>query len=94
MSIPHHNPLRIDLHCQPDSMSPVASAWAHVTRADLAETNVDGGAGAIGRPLGASSARIMTTLVNAPKQRGRRYGLQTMCEGSGMANATIIERLD
>ena len=47
----------------------------------------------IGHPLGASGARIMTTLVNALEQRGGRYGLQTMCEGGGMANATIIERL-
>ncbi len=61
--------------------------------ADLSKTNVNGGAIAIGHPLGASGARIMTTLVNALEQRGGRYGLQTMCEGGGMANATIIERL-
>ena len=71
----------------------LALAWAHDTGADLAKTNVDGGAIAIGHPLGASGARIMTTLVNALEQRGGRYGLQTMCEGGGMANATIIERL-
>jgi acetyl-CoA acyltransferase len=71
----------------------LALAWAHDTGADLAQTNVDGGAIAIGHPLGASGARIMTTLVNALEQRGARYGLQTMCEGGGMANATIIERL-
>jgi acetyl-CoA acyltransferase len=59
----------------------------------LARTNVNGGAIAIGHPLGASGARIMTTLVNALEQRGGRYALQTMCEGGGMANATIIERL-
>ena len=75
------------------SMSPVASAWAADTGADLAKTNVNGGAIAIGHPLGASGARIMTTLVNALEQRGGRYGLQTMCEGGGMANVTIIERL-
>ena len=57
------------------------------------KTNVNGGAIAIGHPLGASGARIMTTLVNALEQRGGRYGLQTMCEAGGMANATIIERL-
>ncbi len=57
------------------------------------KTNVNGGAIAIGHPLGASGARLMTTLVNALEQRGGRYGLQTMCEGGGMANATIIERL-
>ena len=68
-------------------------AWAHDTGADLAKTNVNGGAIAIGHPLGASGARIVTTLVNALEQRGGRYGLQTMCEGGGMANATIIERL-
>jgi acetyl-CoA acyltransferase len=68
-------------------------AWAHDTGADLAKTNVNGGAIAIGHPLGASGARIMTTLVNALHQRGGRYGLQTMCEGGGMANVTIIERL-
>ena len=68
-------------------------AWAHDTGADLAKTNVNGGAIAIGHPLGASGARIMTTLVNALEQRGGRYGLQTMCEGGGMANATFIERL-
>jgi acetyl-CoA acyltransferase len=54
---------------------------------------VNGGAIAIGHPLGASGARIMTTLVTALAQRGGRYGLPTMCEGGGMANATIIERL-
>jgi hypothetical protein len=70
-----------------------ACAWAHDTGADLAKTNVNGGAIAIGHPLGASGARIMTTLVNALEQRGGRYGMQTMCEGGGMANATIIERL-
>ena len=55
--------------------------------------NVHGGAIALGHPLGASGARVMTTLVNALEQRGGRYGLQTMCEGGGLANATIIERL-
>jgi acetyl-CoA acyltransferase len=73
--------------------APIVLAWAHDTGADLAKTNVNGGAIAIGHPLGASGARIMTTLVNALEQRGGRYGLQTMCEGGGMANATIIERL-
>jgi acetyl-CoA acyltransferase len=69
------------------------SAWAHDTGADLATTNVNGDAIPTGHPLGAGGARIMTTLVNTPPQCGGRYGLQTMCEGSGMANATIIERL-
>jgi hypothetical protein len=69
------------------------NAWAQDTGADLAKTNVNGGAIAIGHPLGASGARIMTTLVNALEQHGKQYGLHTMCEGGGMANSTIIERL-
>ena len=68
-------------------------ARAKDTGASLAKTNVNGGAIAIGHPKGASGARIMTTMVNALEQRGGRYALQTMCEGGGMANATIIERL-
>jgi acetyl-CoA acyltransferase len=76
---------------------PVVLAWAKDVDGErtgiLERTNVNGGAIAIGHPLGASDARIMTTLVNALEQRGGRYALQTMCEGGGMANATIIERL-
>ena len=83
----------IDLFEVNEAFAPVVLAWANDTGADLAKTNVNGGAIAIGHPLGASGARIMTTLVNALEQRGGRYGLQTMCEGGGMANATIIERL-
>ncbi|BBX92997.1 thiolase family protein [Mycolicibacterium boenickei] len=83
----------IDLFEVNEAFAPVVLAWAHDTGADLSKTNVNGGAIAIGHPLGASGARIMTTLVNALEQRGGRYGLQTMCEGGGMANATIIERL-
>ncbi|MFN3007551.1 thiolase family protein [Mycolicibacterium wolinskyi] len=83
----------IDLFEVNEAFAPVVLAWAANTGADLAKTNVNGGAIAIGHPLGASGARIMTTLVNALEQRGARYGLQTMCEGGGMANATIIERL-
>jgi acetyl-CoA acyltransferase len=83
----------IDLFEVNEAFAPVVLAWAHDTGADLAKTNVNGGAIAIGHPLGASGARIMTTLVNALEQRGDRYGLQTMCEAGGMANATIIERL-
>ena len=79
------------------AFAPVALAWAKdVDREQtgiLERTNVNGGAIAIGHPLGASGARIMTTLVNALEQRGGRYGLQTTCEGGGMANATIIERM-
>jgi acetyl-CoA acyltransferase len=83
----------IDLFEVNEAFAPVVLAWAASTGADLAKTNVNGGAIAIGHPLGASGARIMTTMVNALHQRGGRYALQTMCEGGGMANATIIERL-
>jgi acetyl-CoA acyltransferase len=83
----------IDLFEVNEAFAPVVLAWAKDTGADLEKTNVNGGAIAIGHPLGASGARIMTTLVNALEQRGGRYGLQTMCEGGGMANAAIIERL-
>ncbi|MEB3062446.1 thiolase family protein [[Mycobacterium] zoologicum] len=84
----------IDLFEVNEAFAPVVLAWAAETGADLAKTNVNGGAIAIGHPLGASGARLMTTLVNALRHNGKRYGLQTMCEGGGMANATIIERLD
>jgi acetyl-CoA acyltransferase len=83
----------IDLFEVNEAFAPVVLAWAADTGADPAKTNVNGGAIAIGHPLGASGARIMSTLVNALDQRGGRYGLQVMCEGGGMANATIIERL-
>jgi len=83
----------IDLFEVNEAFAPVVLAWARDTGADLRRTNVNGGAIAIGHPLGASGARIMTTLVNALAQRDGRYALQTMCEGGGMANATIIERL-
>ncbi|BBX82353.1 thiolase family protein [Mycolicibacterium aubagnense] len=83
----------IDLFEVNEAFAPVVLAWAADIGADLAKTNVNGGAIAIGHPLGASGARIMSTLVNALDQRGGRYGLQVMCEGGGMANATIIERL-
>ncbi|GAS92047.1 thiolase family protein [Mycolicibacterium brisbanense] len=83
----------IDLFEVNEAFAPVVLAWAAETGAELAKTNVNGGAIAIGHPLGASGARLMTTLVNALEQRGARYGLQTMCEAGGMANATIIERL-
>ena len=83
----------IDLFEVNEAFAPVVLAWAKDTGADLAKTNVNGGAIAIGHPLGASGARIMTTMVNALHQRGGHYALQTMCEGGGMANATIIERI-
>ena len=67
--------------------------WAKHTGADPAKLNVNGGAIALGHPLGASGTKLMATLVNALKVRGGKYGLQTMCEGGGVANVTIIERL-
>ena len=60
---------------------------------DPARLNVNGGAIALGHPLGGSGTKLMTTLLNALKQGNKRYGLQTMCEGGGMANVTIVERL-
>jgi acetyl-CoA acyltransferase len=88
----------IDLFEVNEAFAPVVLAWAAEVSGGspapiLAKTNVNGGAIAIGHPLGASGARIMTTMVNALEQRGGRYALQTMCEAGGMANATIIERL-
>jgi acetyl-CoA acyltransferase len=76
-----------------EAFAPVVLAWQQETGADLGKVNVNGGAIANGHPLGASGAKLMTTLVNVLEQTGGRYGLQTMCEGGGMANATIIERL-
>jgi acetyl-CoA acyltransferase len=76
-----------------EAFAPVVLAWQQETGADLATVNVNGGAIANGHPLGASGTKLMTTLVNVLEQTGGRYGLQTMCEGGGMANATIIERL-
>ena len=68
-------------------------AGLQATGADPARLNVNGGAIALGHPLGGSGAKLMTTLVHARKARSKRYGLQTMCEGGGMANLTIVERL-
>jgi acetyl-CoA acetyltransferase len=71
----------------------VPLAWLQATGADPARLNVHGGAIALGHPLGASGAKLMTTLLNVLQQRKGRYGLQTMCEGGGMANVTIVEAL-
>ncbi|GAA1777371.1 thiolase family protein [Actinomadura chokoriensis] len=83
----------IDLFEVNEAFSPVVLAWQRETGADPARVNVRGGAIAIGHPLGASGARIMTTLLHALEDRGGRFGLQTMCEAGGLANATVIERL-
>jgi acetyl-CoA acyltransferase len=83
----------IDLFEVNEAFASVVLAWQRETGADPATINVNGGAIAIGHPLGASGARLMTTLVHALEARGGRWGLQTMCEAGGLANATIIERL-
>ncbi|WP_318219054.1 thiolase family protein [Streptomyces sp. SCL15-6] len=77
-----------------EAFASVVLAWQRETGADLAKVNVHGGATAIGHPLGASGARLMTTLLSVLEETGGRYGLQTMCEAGGTANATIVERLD
>lgn len=83
----------IDLYEVNEAFAPVPLAWLQTLGADPARLNVHGGAIALGHPLGGSGAKLMTTLVHALGQRGKRYGLQTMCEGGGLANVTIIERL-
>ncbi|NMN98163.1 thiolase family protein [Antrihabitans stalactiti] len=76
-----------------EAFASVVLAWAHETGADLDRVNVHGGALAIGHPLGASGARILTTMLGAMADRGARYGLQTMCEAGGLSNAMVLERL-
>ncbi|MCC7078564.1 MAG: thiolase family protein [Acidimicrobiia bacterium] len=83
----------IDLFEVNEAFAPVVAAWAREHNADMEKVNVNGGAIALGHPLGASGARLMTTLLNELERTDGRFGLQTMCEGGGMANATIIERL-
>jgi acetyl-CoA acyltransferase len=89
----------IDVFEVNEAFAPVVLAWAKEYGGDdpqklLERTNVNGGAIALGHPLGCSGAKLMATLVNELERSGGRYGLQTMCEGGGLANATIIERLD
>jgi acetyl-CoA acyltransferase len=76
-----------------EAFAPVVLAWEQEHHPDMAKVNVNGGAIALGHPLGASGARLMATLLNELERRGGRWALQTMCEGGGMANAAIIERL-
>lgn len=76
-----------------EAFAPVPLAWLQALGADPARLNVNGGAIALGHPLGASGTKLMTTLIHVLRHQGGRYGLQTMCEGGGMANVTIIERL-
>jgi acetyl-CoA C-acetyltransferase len=83
----------IDLYEVNEAFAPVPMAWLKHTGADPAKLNVNGGAIALGHPLGASGTKLMATLVHGLRARGKRYGLQTMCEGGGIANVTIVEAL-
>src|SRR5581483_8618706 len=83
----------IDLIEINEAFSSVVLAWQREHHPDMDRVNVNGGAIALGHPLGCSGTRLLTTLVDELERRGGRYGLQTMCEGGGMANATIVERL-
>ena len=83
----------IDLFECNEAFASVVLAWARETGAPLDRTNVNGGGIALGHPIGATGARLMTTLLHELERRGGRFGLQTMCEGGGQANVTIIERL-
>jgi acetyl-CoA acyltransferase len=83
----------IDLVEINEAFASVVLAWEKEHHPDMAKVNVNGGAIALGHPLGASGTKLMATLLNELERTGGRYGLQTMCEGGGLANATIIERL-
>jgi len=83
----------IDLYEVNEAFAPVPLAWLKHTGADPDKLNVHGGAIALGHPLGASGTKLMATLVHALKRHGKKYGLQTMCEGGGVANVTIVEAL-
>jgi len=83
----------IDLFEVNEAFASIPLAWLQALRADPARLNVHGGAIALGHPLGATGTKLMATLVHALRARGGRYGLQTMCEGGGIANVTIIERV-
>lgn len=83
----------IDAYEVNEAFAPVPLAWLQSIGADPERLNVNGGAIALGHPLGGTGTKLMTTLISVLQQRGGRYGLQTMCEGGGMANVTIVERL-
>jgi acetyl-CoA C-acetyltransferase len=76
-----------------EAFAPVVMAWLKETKADYSKVNPSGGAIALGHPLGATGAKLFATMLNTLERTGGRYGLQTMCEGGGTANVTIIERL-
>ena len=83
----------IDLYEVNEAFAPVPLAWLSHVGAEPDKLNVNGGAIALGHPLGGSGTKLMATLVHALRKRGKRYGLQTMCEGGGIANVTIVEAL-
>ena len=83
----------IDLVEINEAFACVPLAWQRETHADLSKVNVNGGAVALGHPIGATGTRLMATLLNELERTGGRYGLQTVCEGGGQANVTIIERI-
>jgi acetyl-CoA acyltransferase len=83
----------IDLFEVNEAFAPVVLAWKRELDPDMERVNVNGGAIALGHPLGCSGTRLMTTLLHELERRGARYGLQTMCCGGGLGTATIIERL-
>lgn len=83
----------IDLYEVNEAFASVPLAWLQQSKADASKLNVHGGAIALGHPLGASGAKLMATLVHALHRHRKRFGLQTMCEGGGLANVTIVEAL-
>lgn len=83
----------IDLYEVNEAFASIPMAWAKAVGADPAKLNVNGGAIALGHPLGGTGAKLMTTMIHALRSQGKKYGLQTMCEGGGLANVTIIEAL-
>ena len=84
----------IDLFEVNEAFASVVLVWQKETGADMSKVNVNGGVIALGHPLGSSGTKLMATLLNELERTGGRFGLQVMCEGGGMANATIVERLD
>lgn len=83
----------IDLYEVNEAFAPIPLAWLREIGADPEKLNINGCAIALGHPLGATGGKLMATLVHALRARGKKYGLQTMCEGGGIANVTIIEAL-
>jgi acetyl-CoA acetyltransferase len=84
---------QVDRYEVNEAFASVPLAWLRDTGADPEKLNVNGGAIALGHPLGCTGAKLMTTLLHELERTGGRYGLQTMCEGGGLANATLIERV-